>query len=272
MMRTSSAALWALSLIAGRLGAQQQGVVSNAMASPVMPDIVAFERAVNDRQELQFVRLSNQRVLLATGAPMTGRPGVVVSLPESGAGRTLSAYAGQLDWRPVAEQGRSWFAYVASDDSGSLALMLNYIDAAGELATMNPIRIPFDGKVRTPRWSRDGKHLAFVSDSSVLYIVSDVAGTLRSGTTSSLRPTRVSAASRPALFPAWSPSGDQIAYGTEVVSGGDRNGAIEVLPMNQATGEAAGVRGRATENTLPSTRTRPARTVLGSQSPSASSK
>ena len=48
-------------------------------------------------------------------------------------------------------------------------------------------------------------------------------------------------ASRPALYPEWSPAGDHIAYGTEVVSGTTRNGAIEVLPVNPMTAEAAGV-------------------------------
>lgn len=241
-MRTHLARVAALSVIAGSVGAQQpRGVASNAVASPVLPDIVALERNVNDRQELQFVRLSNQRVFLATRTPVMGRPGVVVALPDIGAGKTLSAYAGQLDWRPVADEGRSWFAYVASDDNGILTLMLNYLDEAGELATSEPIRIPFAGQVRTPRWSRDGRHLAFVSDSSILHIVSDVGATLRSGAAANLRPTRVSAASRPALFPAWSPTGDHIAYGTEVVSGGNRNAAIEVLPINPATGEVAGV-------------------------------
>ncbi|MEP6999383.1 MAG: hypothetical protein ABI969_02815 [bacterium] len=240
-MRTLSAAGWALLLIAGHLGAQQPtGVVSNAVASPVLPDIVAFERDVNDRHELQFVRLSNQRVFLPTRVPVTGRSGVVVTLPGA-AGKTLSAYAGQLDWRPVADQGRSWFAYVASDDNGRLGLLVNYIDDAGELAATNPIRIPFDGQVRTPRWSRDGKHLAFVSDSGVLHIVPDVAGELRSGGARTFRPTRISAASTPALLPAWSPTGDHIAYGIEVVSGGIRNGAIEVLPVNPVTGAVAGV-------------------------------
>ncbi len=242
MMRTSFAAPGALFLIAGALGAQTPtGIVSNAVASSVFPDIVAFERAVNDRQELQFFRLSSQRVFLATRTPVAGRPGVVVTVPDVGAGKTLSAYAGQLDWRPVAEQGRLWFAYVASDENGSLALMLNYIDDAGELATADPIRIPFAGQVRTPRWSRDGKHLAFVSDSSILYIVPDVVDALRSGPARTFRPTRVSAASRPALFPAWSPSGDQMAYGTEVVAAGGRNSAIEVLTINPATGDAVGV-------------------------------
>lgn len=242
MMRTHTVALGALLVIAYPLGAQQAlGAVSNSVANPVMPDLVAFERAVNDREELQFIRLSNQRVFLATRAPMTGRPGVVVTLSDVLGGKTLSAYAGQLDWRPVAEQGRSWFAYVASDDNGSLGLMLNYVDESGVLAATDPIRIPFAGQVRTPRWSRDGRHIAFVSDSSILYIVPDVASALRSGTAKALRPARVRGASRPAAFPAWSPTGDQIAYGTEVVSAGSRNRAIEVLPINQPTGEGFGV-------------------------------
>ncbi|MEO8334293.1 MAG: hypothetical protein ABI664_04945 [bacterium] len=214
----STAALGALLLLAGGLEAQQPtAAVPIALASPVLPDIAAVERVTNGRQQLQFVRLSNQR---ASAASVNGA---------------------QLDWRPVAEQGRSWFAYVASDENRNLALMLDFVDDAGELATMAPIRIPFGGQVSTPRWSRDGKHLAFVSDSSILYIVSDVGSALRGGTAGTLRPTRVSAASTPARFPAWSPLGDQIAYGTEVVSEGVRNGAIEVLPINRSTGEATGV-------------------------------
>jgi hypothetical protein len=242
MMRTPGAMLGALFLIAGSLGAQQPGgVVANPVASPMLPEIVAFERTAGDRHELQFINLSNQRTFPATRAPVTARPGSVVALPDIAAGRRLSVYAGQLDWRPTAEQGRSWFAYVEMDENGSLGLMLNYIDERGALATTDPIRIPFVGSVGTPRWSRDGRHLAFVSDSSILYIVADVAGAVRAGTAKDLQPARVSAASTPALFPAWSPSGDQIAYGTEAVSGGSRNGAIEVLPLNLATGEVAGV-------------------------------
>lgn len=241
MMHSSFATLGASLLLATSLGAQQTaGVISNPAASAVLPDIVAFDRVVSDRQELQFVHLSNQQLFSATRTPSTARPGTVVALPDIGAGTTLSAYAGQLDWRPVAEQGRSWYAYVASDEKGAVGLMLNYVDAAGHLAPTAPLRIPFDGQARTPRWSRDGQHLAFVSDSSVLYIVSDVGAALRSANVSNLRPTRVSAASRPALFPVWSPSGDHIAYGVEAVSGGNRNGAIEVLPVSPAHGEVVG--------------------------------
>ncbi|MEO5818828.1 MAG: hypothetical protein ABIT20_26400 [Gemmatimonadaceae bacterium] len=230
MMRTPAAILGTLFLIAGPVGAQQPGgVVSNPVASPVFPDIVAFERTASDRRELQFIRLSNEHVF-----PVSRPAG-------AGAARTPSPSSGQIDWRPVAEQGRSWFAYVANDERGSAALMLNYIDDAGELATTDPLRVPFAGQVRTPRWSRDGRQLAFVSDSSILYIVTGVASAVRAGTARFLQPTRVSAASRPALFPAWSPSGDQIAYGTEAISGGNRNGAIEVLPLNLATGEVVGV-------------------------------
>src|SRR4051812_42292514 len=139
MMRTPSVLFVALLPIAAPLAAQQpRSVVSNVVANPVLPDIVAFERAVNDREELQFVRLFNHRVFLATRAPVSGRPGVVVTLSDALAGKSFSAYAGQLDWRPVAEQGRSWFAYVASDDSGNLGIMLSYIDESGELASASP--------------------------------------------------------------------------------------------------------------------------------------
>ena len=238
-MRTPIAALGALLLVTISLGAQQSaGVLSHPVASPVLPDIVAFDRVVNDRQELQFLRLSSQQTFSSTKVAPTARRGMLVTLPDVGAG--LTSYAGQLDWRPVAEQGRSWFAYVSSDDNGSVGLMLNYIDGGGQLSRSDPIRILFEGQARAPRWSRDGKHLAFVSDSSVLYIVSDVVNALRSGNASTLKPTRITAASRPALFPAWSPFGDHIAYSIETTSRGNRNGAIEVLPVSPASGKAIG--------------------------------
>ena len=66
-MRTPIAALGALLLVTISLGAQQSaGVLSHPVASPVLPDIVAFDRVVNDRQELQFLRLSSQQTFSST--------------------------------------------------------------------------------------------------------------------------------------------------------------------------------------------------------------
>lgn len=230
-------------LVAISVGAQQSqqtaGVISHPVASPVFPGIVAYDRIVGDRQELQFIRLSTQQVFSTVRAQPPARASSVVSMPDTN-GTTISAYAGQIDWRPVTDRGRSWFAYLASDDRGTVGLMLNYIDGSGQLAKSPAMRIPFAGQARSPRWSPDGNHLAFVSDSSILYIVSDVGAALRAGSAAALRPTRVTAATRPALFPAWSPFGDHIAYGIETVSRGNRNGAIEVLPINKLTGKVAG--------------------------------
>ena len=202
MMRTPIAALVASLLVATVAGAQQiAGRVSNPTTSPVLPDIVAFDRIENDRQELRFMRLSSQQEFSSTKARAAPRRGIVVTLPDITGGASLSSYAGQLDWRPVADQGRSWFAYVASDDRGTVGLMLNYIDGNGQLANSDPVRIPFSGQARSPRWAPDGQHLAFVSDSSVLFIVSGVGAALRGGNAGSLSPTRITAAPRARAWP-----------------------------------------------------------------------
>jgi hypothetical protein len=250
-MRTQVRAFVASLIVALSLGAQQSarrapnplasGRVANPLASPVLPDIVAFERIEGEHQELLFLRAYSQEVFSLKTPP--GRRNEQVNMQNvvsGGDAPRLTSYAGQLDWRPVDEQGRSWFAYVASDSASRLGLMLNYVDRVG-LARTPPLHVPFPGgKPSFPRWSPDGKHLAFVSDSSILHIVSDVDVALRAMDANNLRPTRIATASRPASYPEWSPFGDHIAYGIETVSRGNRNGAIEVLPLIKLTGKVAG--------------------------------
>jgi len=230
--------------IAPPLAAQQSaGRVFNPRINPVFPgaDLVAYEQLEVDRRELQFQRLSTGTRFPARRAPVVGE----FSLPGLVGDTRMSVYSGDLDWRPAVTASRYWFAYVAGDSRG-LHIYLNYIDARGALAPGEPLEVPFAGGARSPRWSADGRHVAFVSDSGVVHVIWNADRAVASGSAAQLRPTRIDVAGRPALFPAWSPRGASaadpvyLAYQVERTIRGNRVFAIDVLTINPSAGAVLG--------------------------------
>jgi hypothetical protein len=220
------------------LAAQRSlGRVFNPSINPRLPDVVAFERLDEERRELHFLRVQDGSVQplrrTAAAAPAGG-----IRLPDlSGDDSPVTAFSGDLDWRPLADGSRNWFAYVASGGSG-IRLYLDYLDERGRPSEAGPIRVPFEGSVRVPRWSPNGQHLAFISDNQ-LYLIPNAAEAVRSRSGARLSPVRVAEATRPALFPDWSPKGDHLAYQVETTTRGVRNWAIEVLPVDERTGRVS---------------------------------
>jgi dipeptidyl aminopeptidase/acylaminoacyl peptidase len=214
----------------GRSHAQQSpGRAFNPLASALLPDVIAFEQLDRDRRELLFMRASSGEVFPARQRATTASGGGVV-LPDLGSDRRdLTSFSGDLDWRPKLDGRRLWFAYVESDGAG-LRLLLNFIESNGRLATSDPIRVPFEGNVRAPRWSPDGKHLVFVSGAR-LYLIPDADQALAPGRASRLTPVGLRQPSGPVYFPEWSPDGSHIAYQVETTTRGVQNMAIEVLPI-----------------------------------------
>lgn len=227
-----------LSTIVPAVGAQSAGRVFNPRINPANPDLVAFETLNGDRQELFIRRLSNGATFSAS-PPASAAPVGLVGLPGLASSENVSVFSGDADWRPVAPDGPQWFAYVASD-RGAVKLFANFVDANGALSTREPMALSTVGSARHPRWSPDGRHLAFVSDSSVLYVFWNLDRALRAGVKPAVLATRVGAAGNGVLFPAWSPKGTAIAYQSELSERGGRRFGIEVLAIDTVMSSVRG--------------------------------
>ncbi len=213
------------------------GLVYNVRVSPGNPDILSYEfRRGEESQELQFARVPDGAPYgLRQGPQPTANSGF--ALPGLGTSATLKQYSGDLDWRPVLAGSVNWFAYASGEPQG-VRVRLNYLNADGSVSGKPALPLPGDMASSSPRWSPNGRHLAFVSDSGVLHIAAGVDQLLRNPA-ATVQISRAVTGTR-VLFPAWSPSGRYIAYQTERDVRGTRRYVVELLPIDSATGAPTG--------------------------------
>ncbi len=207
--------------------------ILNPRLNPLNPDLLAFETLADSRQQLRLRRVSSGREVPVEQAA-TGRAEVVIDPLSAGTSR-LAAYSGDLDWYPRLRRGRSWFVYTVARQGG-LEMRLNYVDAAGQVGKQ-PIVVAAGARGKSPRWSPNGRHLAFVSDSNTLQIIWDAE---RLFTRSAAPATPVRQVGATALFPAWSPKGDHLAYQVERDIRGTRQYVAEVLAVDTVRGAIVG--------------------------------
>ncbi len=225
----------ALTMIASALSAQgSAGRVFYPRTNIANPNLVAFERLDGDRREIQFLLADlGKEIPLARKAAAPSAN--VITLPGLGGDERITSYSGDLDWRPVADGSRYWFAYVASEDKG-VNLFVQSIDRNGVVAAAEPLRVPGGAGARSPRWSPDGRHLSFVSDDGALNIVPEIDGALRAASATRMRPARVATGRGAVLFPEWSPMGNYIAYQVARQDGGTRRFGLEIIQVDARSG------------------------------------
>ncbi|MFU8861690.1 MAG: DUF5683 domain-containing protein [Cyclonatronaceae bacterium] len=129
---------------------------------------------------------------------------------------------------------------MSSTASGDLVLNFNYIDRDGVPSGNDAISFFFQGEIRYPKWSPDGKMLVF-SSRNQLFLLPDLSEFLHSGNTSGLVPVRLTQIGESNLYPDWSPSGRHIAYQSASVESGVRNTGISVITIDNVNPQRVSV-------------------------------
>lgn len=227
------------------------GQIKAPAFSPSNPDLVAYERQVEDTRELFLYDAGSGDVQQITAVEEKDEEaGGALALFGPGPEQKLRRFEGQVAWRPVLDpEGRQWFAFVSSAGSSGSGLFLSYVDAEGTVAD-RVVPLPFDGQAILPDWSPMGRELVFSGSPTGtsgfdLYLFPDVraffgasGGGLPVGRSDDDdRKTPVQLTDNPSdeLYPNWSPDGASIAYQAERATGEVRNWGINVLDVSNWT-------------------------------------
>lgn len=172
------------------------GVLSQPLFAPETTPAFAFVREQDGNSDLYIFDLRNSDVVqISPGAPFGDAPVAAAGIQ----------YNEQLAWRPIPDsRGRQWFAFVSNWEDGNLDVYLGY------LGTEEYVRLTRDpAPDASPRWSPDGRSLAFISQRSGdgdIYLAEDLDGIIqkgRPGTSASIRPLLQTPEAEAGL--AWNP-------------------------------------------------------------------
>jgi hypothetical protein len=202
--------------------------------SPAHPYILAYTRTENHKRTLHLLNQQNHsdiqisRVEIASNGTLnrffTGR----FDQDKTG----LDYYSGELHWRPILDaRGRQWYMYVSSTSSGEIRLHINFLNREGIESGLDDIRYSFQGEIRNPRWSPDGRMITF-SSRDQLYLLHDIIPVINNREVSSLSPIRLTQTGEKNQYPDWSPSGRHIAYQSTRTETGVRNSGIDIIPVD----------------------------------------
>lgn len=234
--------LTALLLLAADLAPAQSpptGRLAAPQAAPSDPDLVAFVRLEDDGQSLHLydhgTGVSTPVAVRPAQVAGASRQDPLASLFDTAPAAPSSRYTGDLAWRPVLDaRGRQWFAFVSSEGADGYDLYLSYVRPDGTLAPEPPLHLAQRGLARSPAWSPDGRHLAYVHGDdrgSDLHVLQRIDRALRSLDAEDLVPTAVATPYTNEFFPAWSPTGDYIALQQQAPTARGMRSGLAVLPV-----------------------------------------
>lgn len=205
---------------AGGEAALLTGTIKNPVFCPSNPSLVAYSRQVEDTQELYLYNAKTRGIRQVTAVEKIDNEEPSEGFLGADTDRSLRRFEGQIAWRPLRDpKGRQWFVFMSSASETGYGLFLSYLTPEGKLAD-RIVELPFDGQATAPTWSPDGRRLAF-SGSRVgtkgnnLFMYPDLLPFLQAGkndTSEVAAPVQLTQNPAGDLYPAWSPTGEHIAY------------------------------------------------------------
>ncbi len=206
------------------------GQLFHPVMCPTQVNIVAFVRQVRDNRQLWLYDAKTKALSQITPLKKTSNV-EDINLKEDSDESLFKGYEDQLEWCPVVHKGKQYFAYVSSGGANNHDIYL------GSIGSDVQTRITFDPEVDgSPRWSPDGKSLAFVSartGNGDLYYIEDVTEffdkIIKKESSKSL--IRLTTNFGEEMLPAWSPSGRYLAYTTRT-AGKRKQGLYTIALMD----------------------------------------
>ena len=172
---------------------------------------VAFVRQIRDNRQLWL--LNSESGEMVQIKPYESSKNIEdIALEDEEGGNIFKGYEDQLEWNPVLHKGKQYFAYVSAGGVNNHDI---YIGAIGE---KTHTRITFDPEVDgSPKWSPDGKSLAFVSARTAngdLYIIKDITKYFGKKNKKEKKSDFVRLTKNPGeeMLPAFSPTGRYLAF------------------------------------------------------------
>jgi Tol biopolymer transport system component len=220
------------------------GQIYSPLFCPSNPDLVAYERQVEDIQELYLYnyRTGEIQAIRAVGEAGGKKEDPFQSLFETRQLDDFTRFEGQLDWRPVLDdKQRQWFIFVSNGGGKSFDLYLSYVDRYGRMASEPALHLAHDGVDQYPRWAPDGASLVFVSgdkSGSDLFLTNDMAELLRQNDLKLFRPVKITTNPEEDNYPAWSPDGKALAYQALWREGTLLNMGINVINVDEINNAA----------------------------------
>jgi Tol biopolymer transport system component len=220
------------------------GQIYSPLFCPSNPDLVAYERQIEDIQELYLYHYQTGEIqqIRAVGEVGSKKEDPFQSLFQAQRLDDFARFEGQLDWRPqLDDKQRQWFVFVSNGGAKSFDLYLSYVDRYGRMANEPTLHLTHDGVDQYPKWSPDGNSLVFVSgdkSGSDLFLASNMTELLRRGDAKLFRPVNITYNPDEDNYPAWSPDGKAIAYQSYMRDGALLNMGINLINVDEITNSA----------------------------------